>query len=92
MKCIWQRRFSGVTALFLLNRYVGLSNRLVNLVQLQSWRGFPQEHADYVSAAVFHSIQVTNQVHIVAVREAVICARISELIGTRQVLYRVEME
>ena len=49
VKYIWQRRFSGVTALFLLNRYVIMLSRTASFIQLQSWRDSTPQKADFVS-------------------------------------------
>lgn len=46
VNCIWQRRLSGITALFALTRYVVLLERVARLIQLKSWRGFNFQQAD----------------------------------------------
>lgn len=45
---IWKRRFSGITAIFLLNRYVVMSDRIVRLFQFKSWRGYGHVEANDV--------------------------------------------
>lgn len=62
VKCIWQRRFSKATALYVLNRYAVMSNRIVLLIELKSWRGVDVKHADHVSAAAFRSARFTDMV------------------------------
>ncbi|THH31060.1 hypothetical protein EUX98_g3132 [Antrodiella citrinella] len=37
IKCVWKGKFSGVTVLFLLNRYVTLLYRILMVVQLWPW-------------------------------------------------------
>ena len=45
----WRRRFSYISALFFINRYVVLLNRLVRLVNLIHWRGNLTGEPDNVS-------------------------------------------
>ncbi|GJE93317.1 hypothetical protein PsYK624_094760 [Phanerochaete sordida] len=45
--CVWNRKFTGASLLFIINRYVVLANRLVRLIQLVSWSGWKEGQADY---------------------------------------------
>lgn len=53
VRCIWQRRFSGASLLFVLNRYAVLVNRLLRLIQLVSWSGFKRQQADVACRIVW---------------------------------------
>lgn len=48
VKCIWSRKLTGASLLYVLNRYAVLLNRLVRLIQLISWKGFTEAEADHV--------------------------------------------
>lgn len=48
----WRRRFSYISALFFINRYVVLLNRLVRLVNVVHWRGELTGGPDNVSAII----------------------------------------
>lgn len=48
IRCVWRSKFSGVTVLFLLNRYVTLLYRVLMIVQLMSWGAFEEVTADRV--------------------------------------------
>lgn len=61
VKYVWQRRLSGVMVVFLLNRYVVMSNRMVRLIQLKLWRGFTPQHAGYVSFLLRHDASLLIQ-------------------------------
>lgn len=53
IRCIWKRKFSGATFLFLANRYVGLLYRLVTLFLLLSWSTKARGSADEVCLTSF---------------------------------------
>lgn len=57
---VWQRRFSGVTALFVLNRYAVMSGRLVRLIQLQSWHGYTVETADHLCTIAWRWSEIST--------------------------------
>ncbi|KAI0696084.1 hypothetical protein BC835DRAFT_1414477 [Cytidiella melzeri] len=46
LRCIWSRKFSGATVLFVLNRYVSLISQLLLTIQLFSWDNQSQDAAD----------------------------------------------
>lgn len=91
VKCIWQRRFSKVTALYVLNRYAVMSNRIVLLIELKSWRGVDVKHADHVSAAAFCSARFTDTV-MLQLQVTPLSTSEYTLIVKFQLPYRVVME
>ncbi len=49
VKCVWQRKFTGATVLFFINRYVTLFYRaLIGVSMLSVWQSQTQETADLV--------------------------------------------
>lgn len=45
---VWNRRFSAITVVFVLNRYVVMSDRIVRLFQFKSWDGVSAADANRV--------------------------------------------
>lgn len=56
VQCVWRRKLSVASILFILNRYVVLCNRMIRLVQAVSWAGFTETEADRVSPMYFRVV------------------------------------
>lgn len=49
VKCIWQRKFTGATILFCINRYVLLLERTLQaVIQFRAWQTQTAENVDMV--------------------------------------------
>ncbi|KAH9939942.1 hypothetical protein B0H21DRAFT_755571 [Amylocystis lapponica] len=55
VKCIWGRKFTLATVLFLLNRYLTILNRILMVVDMLPWQSLPQATAD---KAAFTSLRM----------------------------------
>ena len=55
IKCIWKRKPSTATALFLVNRYIVMCNRGFRMIQAVSWQGQFEHTADRVSDSILGS-------------------------------------
>lgn len=49
VRCVWKGKFTGVTVLFMINRYATIVYRTLMVIQLMSWDTYPEETADTVS-------------------------------------------
>lgn len=45
VRCVWQRKFTGATVLFFINRYFTLLYRTLMVVQMLPWQTFASEAA-----------------------------------------------
>ncbi len=54
VKCIWQRKFTGATLLFCINRYATLVSETLNvIIDLQAWQIQTEETASIVGPISF---------------------------------------
>ncbi|KAI0765803.1 hypothetical protein BC629DRAFT_1293376 [Irpex lacteus] len=61
IKCIWSRKTSTATILFLLNRYVVMCNRGFRMIQAVSWQGQFEHTADRVIFAAIRMYAIWNR-------------------------------
>ncbi|OSX61290.1 hypothetical protein POSPLADRAFT_1182434 [Postia placenta MAD-698-R-SB12] len=62
VRCIWGRKFSGATVIFMLNRYLTLVYRVLMLVDMLPWQSQPQTVANDVCIGVLHTTQALTLV------------------------------
>jgi len=58
IRCIWGRKFTWATVLFVLNRYLTLLNRILMIVDMLPWQNFPQATADKTCESVLRLTEV----------------------------------
>ncbi|KAI0083636.1 hypothetical protein BDY19DRAFT_900028 [Irpex rosettiformis] len=61
IKCIWRRKWSTATVLFLVNRYVVMCNRGFRMIQAVSWQGQFEHTADRVMFAAIRMYAIWNR-------------------------------
>jgi len=60
VRCIWGRKFTWATVLFLLNRYLTLLNRVLMIVDMLPWQNLPQATADKTCESVLRLSEVVT--------------------------------